>query len=96
MKILLKKSKIKLTGKKQAELHKKVWERDGQCCVICGAYVPAGVKAHHEPPKSHGGEDIEQNLVVLCQDCHYQRHHGAKLKKIKAACERYLTDLYGE
>ena len=56
--MMLKTKKVILTGKKQRLLHEEVYQRDGGCCAICGAPVPEGVKAHHEPPKSQGGQDI--------------------------------------
>lgn len=86
---------VRLTGKKQKELHAEVYKRDGGCCAICGAPLPEGVKAHHEPPKSHGGQDIKKNLVLLCQECHMQRHFSAP-REYKAKCQSYLGRLYGE
>lgn len=93
--MMMKAKRIILTGKKQRELHAQVYERDGGCCAICGAPVPEGVKAHHEPPKSHGGQDIPENLIVLCQHCHMQRHFNAP-REYKAKCREYLEGLYGE
>lgn len=93
--MMLKTKKVILTGKKQRELHAEVYAREGGCCAICGAPVPEGAKAHHEPPKSHGGQDIKENLVLLCQECHMQRHFSAP-REYKAKCKGYLEGLYGE
>ena len=93
--MMLKTKKVILTGKKQRLLHEEVYQRDGGCCAICGAPVPEGVKAHHEPPKNHGGQDIKENLIMLCQDCHAQRHFNAP-REYKAKCKEYLKGLYGE
>lgn len=93
--MMLKTKKVILTGKKQRLLHEEVYQRDGGCCAICGAPVPEGVKAHHEPPKSQGGQDIKENLIVLCQNCHAQRHFNAP-REYKAKCKEYLKGLYGE
>lgn len=93
--MMLKTKKVILTGKKQRLLHEEVYQRDGGCCAICGAPVPEGVKAHHEPPKSQGGQDIKENLIMLCQDCHAQRHFNAP-REYKAKCQSYLGRLYGE
>lgn len=79
--MMLKTKKVILTGKKQRLLHEEVYQRDGGCCAICGAPVPEGVKAHHEPPKS--------------QDCHAQRHFNAP-REYKAKCREYLEGLYGK
>lgn len=93
--MMLKTKKVILTGKKQRLLHEEVYRRDGCCCAICGAPVPEGVKAHHEPPKSQGGQDIKENLIMLCQECHAQRHFNAP-REYKAKCKEYLKGLYGE
>lgn len=92
--MMLKTKKVILTGKKQRLLHEEVYQRDGGCCAICGAPVPEGVKAHHEPPKSHGGQDIKENLITLCHECHAQRHFNAP-REYKAKCREYLKGLYG-
>lgn len=93
--MMLKTKKVILTGKKQRLLHEEVYQRDGGCCAICGAPVPEGVKAHHEPPKSHGGQDIKENLIMLCPECHAQRHFNAP-REYKAKCREYLEGLYGK
>lgn len=87
-------SKIRLKGVQQKKLHEKVWQRDDCCCAICGQFIEAGVKAHHEPPKSKGGQDIEENLITLCNECHHQRHFG-EVKKYEAMCKDYLNSMYG-
>lgn len=89
------KNKIRLKGISQKQLHSEVLDRDNNCCVVCGKYVPEGTKAHHEPPKSHGGQDILENLVTLCYECHFKRHHGKDSTLVKRCCEQYLYELYG-
>ncbi len=39
-------------------------------CIACGCAGPS--QAHHEPPRSVGGED--GNTVPLCAHCHARRH----------------------
>lgn len=34
--------------------------------------------------------------VLLCMDCHTERHHGKKCNDIKEYCRKYLIKLYGE
>lgn len=93
--MMFKQKKVILTGKKQRLLHEQVYNRDGCCCALCGAPLPEGVKAHHEPPKSQGGQDIAENLIVLCGECHAQRHFNNP-REYKAKCREYLAALYGE
>lgn len=82
--------KIRLKGKALRNLVQAVYDRDRHKCVNCGRWVPDGHKFHHEPPKSHGGQDIIENAVLLCYDCHYKRHNTAEGKEIADKCRRYL------
>lgn len=34
--------------------------------------------------------------VLLCMDCHTERHHGKKCNDVKEYCRKYLINLYGE
>jgi hypothetical protein len=43
----------------------------GAACEDCGA---AADHAHHLVPRAMGGEDVDENLVPLCADCHRKRH----------------------
>ena len=50
-----------------------------ECCELCGSYqffgTPAG-GCHHLTYKSHQGDDLPENLMVLCSDCHSKAHDG--------------------
>jgi hypothetical protein len=45
---------------------------ENECCCACGLREPLSL--HHVVPKSQGGDDVRENLVVLCGDgtrgCH--------------------------
>lgn len=87
---------IRLHGDKLRKLNEKIYNRDKGCCVLCGAYVPEGAKAHHIIFKSHGGSDTEKNGVTLCQsekNCH-ARAHGTEAKAIHRKLEKYINDYY--
>ena len=47
-----------------------VWLRDNGCCVLCGNHN-AQPNAHIIS-RSHLGLGIEQNIVTLCNICHYE------------------------
>lgn len=52
---------------------RKLVESRGACCEICG--VPGSVRqlqVHHRLAVLRGGDDSEQNLLVLCFACHHQ------------------------
>ena len=65
---------VRLKGKAYHALQYDVWQRDRGHCRICGKYTKA--QPHHIKPRSQGGEDTMENLILLCHDCHYQIHHG--------------------
>ena len=74
---------VRLVGEALRRLVMRVWDRDEGLCVVCGRWVEEGTKPHHEPPKSQGGEDIEGDLLLLCDFCHYERHHGRRSREVK-------------
>lgn len=84
---------IKLHGSKLKKLNEAVYERDNHCCVICGCYVEEGVKAHHSPQGALKSDELKK-MVTLCNECHYEIHHGKKLKEYKGQVSEYLADLY--
>lgn len=52
------------------KLRFKILERDGFCCVYCGAKPPDCVlHVDHKIPVSKGGNNDESNLVAACSDC---------------------------
>ena len=42
-------------------------------CAICCSVE--NLHKHHRKPKSEGGSDLDENILILCADCH-GRHHG--------------------
>ena len=49
-------------------VQRAVWERDGACCVYCGA-TEGPFHLDHVLPWSRGGQHTVENLVVACQRC---------------------------
>lgn len=47
--------------------------RDGQRCRMCGGN---GQEVHHIRFRSQGGTDTEDNLILLCNECHHVHAHG--------------------
>ena len=88
--MIQKTKQIRLKGKALADLVKEVVERDRHCCVVCRRWVEDGVKPHHVCYKSHGGSDTLDNMVVLCNDCHYAVHHGKNSAEVKDKIRRYI------
>ena len=72
---------------------KKVWERDGQRCIICGSHE-AMPNAHYIP-RSKGGLGIEENIVTLCHNCHHEFDNTNLRVIYKDKIRRYLLSKYG-
>lgn len=91
-----KNKRVRLTGKRASEFHRKIYVRDRGKCIYCGKPVPYGIKHHHEPCGPYKSDE-EEKAVMLCNDCHYQRHNSPKTSKaIERYCVKYLRELYGE
>jgi 5-methylcytosine-specific restriction endonuclease McrA len=57
---------------KWGQLRKKVFERDGYKCVLCGSRTD--LTADHIVELSLGGANQLKNLRTLCAECHQERH----------------------
>ena len=79
----------------------KVWERDNQCCVVCGNHI-AMPNAHYIP-RSKGGLGIEENIVTLCTSvtpnhCHERFDKGSikEREQIRKIIKKYLKSKYND
>lgn len=70
------------SGKRWKKRRKKIFERDGGLCVICGE---PGEIVHHKTPLEPSNIDDpnivygEDNLELVCRDCHGVLHSGERL-----------------
>jgi 5-methylcytosine-specific restriction endonuclease McrA len=69
---LQKQAPARLAGKRYRDLYSLVLRRDGWRCQMCGS--GNNLNVHHQQYRSHSGEDVEQNLITLCDRCHRQVH----------------------
>jgi len=54
-----------------ARLRKAVRKAGGATCARCSfTYLPSAVDIDHIKPLSRGGEDVDDNVQVLCRTCH--------------------------
>ena len=58
------------------QLCRKVLERDGWRCQICGR--TESLQVHHIQPRSLVGDDTAENLIALCATCHEKAHRQGK------------------
>jgi 5-methylcytosine-specific restriction endonuclease McrA len=92
----LKRKPIRLKGRELSALNARIYERDQHRCVVCTRWVEDGHKFHHVIYKSHGGDDSYENGVLLCDDCHYEVHHGKRSVEVKDKIKRYLEWMLDE
>ncbi len=44
-------------------------------CCVCHRYCGVGIEVHHIIPKEKGGDDLFENAIPLCFDCHANAGH---------------------
>jgi len=49
--------------------------RESRFCENCG-FVRAVLHVHHKIPMANGGSHLLENLIVLCEKCHSEKHGG--------------------
>ena len=76
----------RLVGPDQHRLKRRILvERARFRCERCGHRVGSGrgvrrPELHHKKPLSQGGFHNEQNVLLLCRDCHLEIHREDRLK----------------
>ena len=63
---------VRLDGNAYRSLRQEILRRDHWKCQLCGAMTK--LEVHHQQFRSHSGEDVEENLITLCQICHRDLH----------------------
>lgn len=86
-------SKMSRACEISTKVRRKVWARDGGCCIICGT---PGAPNSHYIRRSHGGLGIERNVAVMCRRCHeeYDNGSGKYQEAIEHAFRDYLSSYY--
>ena len=74
------------------KVKKAVWERDNQCCIVCGS--PYAMPNAHYISRYNGGLGIEQNIVTLCINCHRAYDQSTKHSEYKEFIKNYLQSKY--
>ncbi|MGA2689946.1 MAG: HNH endonuclease [Candidatus Korobacteraceae bacterium] len=73
--IRLRTPRLRLDSTSYRELHREVLERDGWRSQVCGSMQH--LQVHYLKFRSQSGDDVEQNLITLCAECHEQMHRKA-------------------
>lgn len=74
------------------DVKRRVWERDGERCILCGS--PDAAPNAHYVARSQGGLGIEENIVTLCWPCHMAYDQSAGRRDIGKRIGRYLRERY--
>lgn len=69
-----------------------VWERDNQCCILCGNHE-AMPNAHYIS-RAQGGLGVPENIVTLCIACHTAYDHTDQRKAYRERIRAYLQFIY--
>ena len=66
--------RLRLNPDSYRKLCTEVLERDGWRCQYCGSFDR--LQVHHICSRSLLGDDIDENLIALCADCHSTIHRN--------------------
>ena len=89
--------RTKLKGTAVKELNNTIHKRDNNQCVICKKYVDPGEKWHHVFFGNGRKNDVEEEGVTLCYECHKDTHDTADvMKENTRKCVEYLKSIYGD
>ncbi|MGH9732373.1 MAG: HNH endonuclease [Candidatus Acidiferrales bacterium] len=69
-------SRLRLVPQTYDELRKQILQRDGWRCQQCGC--SANLHVHHIRSRSKLGDDVPENLITLCADCHQATHRSGR------------------
>lgn len=81
--------------RKPSAIASNLKDRYEECnCEVCGWTPPMSVKqrfldwrglmhAHHILPRSCGGADIKENMIVICPICHALAHRLGRIIRVK-------------
>lgn len=67
-----KSDRLRLPPKEYKLLCYAIHTRDGWKCRVCK--TRNSLHAHHIIYRSHGGDDVSENLITLCNNCHEAVH----------------------
>jgi len=67
--------RIKLSKEAQKDLRMMIWQKQGYSCNTCGRNILLKYShMHHKKTRGAGGEDTQDNCLILCPECHIDTH----------------------
>jgi len=76
---ITKRPRLRLDLKSFQLLRNSILRRDGWRCQSCGSRL--ALEVHHITPRSKLGDDVEDNLITLCWECHRRIHLNRDLPR---------------
>ena len=77
--------RIRLDPEAYARLCRQVLERDRWRCQRCGSQW--NLQVHHLELRSQSGDDVEENLITLCNSCHRRAHDRFRFLRCQELAE---------
>jgi 5-methylcytosine-specific restriction endonuclease McrA len=69
--------RVNLMPKEYQLLRDKIYRTQHQCCDICSTWHHYNrLDMHHEKTRGAGGDDSEENCILVCRGCHNDIHAG--------------------
>jgi 5-methylcytosine-specific restriction endonuclease McrA len=81
---LLKQLPLRLEESEYRQLRGRVLRRDAWRCQFCGSMT--NLEVHHQQFRSHSGPDDQNNLITLCNSCHWAVHTRSRRRCPKPNC----------
>jgi 5-methylcytosine-specific restriction endonuclease McrA len=78
--------------KKHKQVYFDYFDIDPGDFVACENCGKPGIDIHHLKFRSQGGQDVIENLMALCRECHFEVHNGTKIKTADLI-EKHLKNL---
>lgn len=69
---------VKHAGYSSRSFRKYFLEKKNGKCSLCDYSVKEVLNIHHIIERKNGGSDDEENLILLCPNCHAEIHKGIK------------------
>lgn len=65
-----------MTRRIPEKIKRKLCQESGTACAMCGEKEVTTLEFHHITPIAEGGETKEENLILLCSNCHSKTTYG--------------------
>jgi 5-methylcytosine-specific restriction endonuclease McrA len=66
--------------KAHIKVYLKHFGYDTSDIILCENCGKTAIDIHHLKFRSQGGQDVIENLMALCRECHFEVHNGTKIK----------------